>query len=182
MGGTSAGCTTDNFLMFRGVELPFRTTVLSAFLRFDFHGELNKSAAITTAITAKDAQSPSLPTDCTPGSPPCCRGDTASWGPRTTAAGTWTGADVPNGLAQGDPFETVDIAAVIQELVDAWDYSGPGGADMLVFVHSTGAGVNQNVRWKAFDAAGFDPPLLHVEYTGGQVFSPGPRQSFLLVG
>ena len=149
------------FFHFTSVAIPVGATITAATLsvRHASSGSTSYSGE-TLDVSAEDEDSPARPTESY--SPPYDGIDDTL----TTAKATWTlGA-----MVDGTWYESPDISAVIQELVDRGGWAS--GNDINMFLHNASTGGNWNARWYAHDQGTGYEPKLEITYTEPDTTAP----------
>jgi hypothetical protein len=149
--GTSVGITYKNALRFQNVTIPIGATITTAYITFCLL-IANETPAGYSNIYFEKAATPTQVSSNTDG-------DSRSLSSAYVAV-------LPP--ATGTTWNTGDIKNIIQELVDAYDYSA--GAAMQAIVVGTGSGAHSiwqcsyeyDRNWGNTHA---DAPKLHIEYT-----------------
>lgn len=144
------------FFHFTSVALPVDATITAATfsVRFASSGSASYSGR-TLDVSAEDEDSPARPTTVS----------SVLDAVLTTANSTWTLGAMTNGTW----YESPDISAVIQELVDRGSWAS--GNDINMFLHNAdSSGGNWNARWYAHDYGSGYEPKLDITYTedGGE--------------
>lgn len=135
--------------------------IFARFLNVDINGTINsagirlrssaiQSNTVNLRISAEDAANPTAP------------GSIADANARviTTAVVDWT----PGNWTSGPYFESPDISAIIQELVDSFTYDGTQAIN--IFVKNNASADNQFRQARSYDHDSVNsPPILRIDYT-----------------
>lgn len=153
-GEDSANWIYTSFMRWAGVTIPAGATITAAYISF-YHYDQAGSPATCKIYFAKAAN----PAAVSSYSDYTSRAKTTAYVNIGTGSGTWWNSD--------------SLVSIIQELVDAYDYSS--GAAMLAFVVGANAGSGNNYyRAYGYDGDSAKAPKLHIEYTeaagGGNPF------------
>lgn len=133
------------FMRWSGVTIPAGATITAAYISF-YHYDQAGSPATCKIYFAKAAN----PAAVSSYSDYTGRAKTTAYVNIGTGSGTWWNSD--------------SLVSIIQELVDAYDYSA--GAAMLAFVVGANAGSGNNYyRAYGYDGDAAKAPKLHIEYT-----------------
>lgn len=151
-GRDSGGNRYDVFLVFRNVVIPSGATITSAFVRFVRGSTVGSLASHQYDVYASDeAASITAPAS-----------GTYPWGKtQTTAKVDW------DSWTDAASFDTPDISAVIQELVDTYAGTYAAGGDVcLLFEHmSSQSGGENRISGIAVEHATLAPARLYVTWT-----------------
>jgi len=148
-GKDSNGYSYGLWLLFTGVTIPAGATITASYITFN-HNSIAGSPA--GKLYFEKAANPSIPSSY------------ADFGakPRTTNY-----INVTSGTGE---WNTDSINAILQELVDAYDYSS--GSNMQVLVVQNVASKNNYYLPKSWDNDNSLAPELHIEYTEGNSIVP----------
>lgn len=139
----------DVYLRFLNVTIPKGATINSALVRF-VCGVVVGTTVVRTNITGEDVDSASQCTSCA---------DVAGRA-RTTALEAWDNVPI---WTLGAEYDTVDIADIIQEIVDRAGWVS--GNDVNIFVDNDGSGSGAYRHPSHWDNVTYNPPQLRVTYT-----------------
>lgn len=150
------------FMRWTGVTIPAGATITAAYISF-YHYDTVGSPA-TCKIYFEKAANPAAVTSY---SDYTGRTKTTAYTNISTGSGTW--------------WNSGSIVSIVQELVDAYDYSS--GAATQAFVVGANAGSGNNYyRAYGYDSDPAKAPILHIEYTeaaaGGSLIIPIHRRRF----
>lgn len=151
VGHSSAGATGsfDAFFRFPNVTIPNGATIKSAKLRWMPQGYNNTGQS--TELAAVDAADPAAPTD------------VASFNALTPTTARVDYDPSAAGVPVDVETETPDLTAIIQELVDSYDYSG--GAAIIILWLDDGSSTDAVVRpYSAYSPESDFPPVLEITY------------------
>lgn len=141
------------FAKFAGVTIPAGATITAAYISIYIHTKVGTTSACK--IYFEDAANPAAPTTAA-----SVNGRT-----KTTAYVSYTPPGSYGWSNSGD------ISAIIQELVDSYDYSA--GKSMLLLLMGAGSGLNYSTiqTYETSDAT--TGPKLHIDYTVPSDFTIG---------
>ena len=149
IGRHSGGEAYQGFARFTGITIPAGSTIDTAYISL-----LQTSVAgvdtIYLKIAAEDADNPSAPTTAPDGAGRALTTARVDWDPASWSANTW--------------YDSPDISAVIQELVDSYTISGDA---IQIFILDDGSANDDNRSVRTYDHAAGNGPKLHIEYTEG---------------
>lgn len=147
------------WLRFTGVVIPQGATITAAYIKI-YTCTYPGSGTTDTKIYADDQANPVSPGDA---ADHCGR-------TRTTQGVAWNQEFIANQWHQSP-----NIAAVIQELVDSYDFSS-GAAIQILWDNKATSGIKY-VDFNSYDEP-LKPPQLHIEYTlAGVTVSPSPASA-----
>lgn len=155
------------FFHFTDVPIPFEATITAATFSVRHYSSGSDSySGKTLDVSAEDDDSPARPT---------WASDVID-APLTEAKATWTLGSMVNGTW----YESPDISAVIQELVDRDGWVS--GNDINMFLHNADDSAGDwNARWYAHDSGSGYEPKLEITYTEEAAGETNIPQSFSLV-
>ncbi|MEJ2175884.1 MAG: hypothetical protein P8Y76_13515 [bacterium] len=152
-------------IRFNGLTIPQLATVSSAYIQFQVDEASSGPIALTIRAEAADSAASFSPT-----------ADVLSRTPTAMSVG-WSPPDWPIVGARADAQRTIDLAAVIQEVVDR-----PGwgiGNSLVILITGSGTRVAES-----YDGDANGAPLLHLEYIISEQQAPsvdaGPDQTITL--
>jgi hypothetical protein len=140
--GASSGTVRNLFIRFAGVTIPAGSKIVSAYMSFYFYDSAETPPEC--ALYFEDAANPSAVKSRTDGNGRVKT--TASIGITSPTSGTW--------------WNSNDISAIIQELVDSYDYSSGSAMQCIINGGSPYSG-------EVYSCDYSDPalaPKLHIEY------------------
>jgi len=153
--GASFGFVRNLFIRFTGVTIPAGSKIVSAYMSFYFYGSTGTPPEC--ALYFEDAANPSAVTSHNDGNRRVKT--TASIGITSPTSGTW--------------WNSNDISAIIQELVDSYDYSSGSAMQCIINGGSPDSG-----EVYSCDYSGTRAPKLHIEYASGDHRSSSFRGMF----
>lgn len=142
------------FMRFTGVTIPVGSIITAACLSTKFGGSGGTIPACT--LYFEDAADPAAPTTAAD----------ANGRTKTTASMSYT----PPGYNSGNWSNSNDFSAIIQELVDSYDYSA--GKSMQILVIGAGSKTNYGACLSYDYSGNVSGPKLHIEYTDPSAY-PG---------
>ena len=154
--GTSFGFVRNLFIRFAGVTIPAGSKIVSAYMSFYFYDSTGTPPEC--ALYFEDAANPSAVTSRTDGDGRVKT--TASIGITSPTSGTW--------------WNSNDISAIIQELVDSYDYSSGSAMQCIINGGSPDSGEFCSCDYSVPALA----PKLHIEYASGDHRSSSFRGMF----
>lgn len=149
-----------NGLRFQGVSIPKDATILNAYIEFQAHASDSGGASIDSKITGEASDNPSTFT--TDANNISSRAD-------TSAAVYWR---YPHTWVDGINYRTINIAPIVQELVDRSGWSA-GNAMVFKFVSNSGQAYRRQGRsYDYTPQTASTMPRLYISYassTSGQI-------------
>jgi len=137
------------WLLFTGVTIPAGATITDSYITFNHKLTTGSPAG---KLYFEKAANPSIP---------------SSYDNFVAKTRTTNYIDVTSGTGQ---WNTASINAILQELVDAYDYSS--GSNMQVLVDQNVASKYNYYLPKSWDNDNSLAPKLHIEYTDGNSIVP----------
>jgi hypothetical protein len=149
-------------LRFVDIPIPQSGTIFSAYIEFEVDETKGGTASVNVIIDgqlAPDAE-PFVNT-------PFNISNRPSW---TTAVVKWS---VPNWTTVNDKFQTPDISAIIQEIVNQGDWAS--GSALVLTIQDDPCNPSLGVRCaEAYEGEAAAAPLLHIEYGRPIAVAPTP--------
>jgi hypothetical protein len=148
--GDIYGAFMSAFIRFPSVTISNGATIDSA--KLILGGSSGSANTVNVNIRANDATNPAAPTT----NAECVNPN------RTTVSVDW---DSITAFSAGTDYDTPDISAIVQELVNSYDYSS--GAAMVFYLENDGSSSGAGRIFYSYNYGASDAPVLHVEYTEG---------------
>ena len=146
------GITFNSVMNFGALNIPHGATINSGYLSLYADSIVGTLADCHTQIRALDADAPSMPANCAD----------CNSAAKTTAKTDWD----PAAWVDGTQYNSPDIAAVIQELVNRPGWSS--GNTLIIFWYDDGSdtGASNYLKADSWDEGDHShTPTLHVDYT-----------------
>ena len=135
----------STYMRWTGVTIPVGATITAAYISFYHYDQAGSPA--TCKIYFEKAANPAAVTSY---SDYAGRTKTTAYTNISTGSGTW--------------WNSGSIVSIVQELVDAYDYSSGAAMQAIVVGANAGAG-NNYYKAYGYDSDPAKAPILHIEYT-----------------
>ncbi len=144
----------SSYYRFASVTIPAGSTITSSYISLNYS---NTYGNPLTKVSADDQATPAAPSS----------GADQDGRTRTTNKVDWDGGLVPGWN------NSPSLNAVIQELVNSYDYSG--GAPIQILHDNDGSASGDNwLEGRAYEWSTASAPILHIEYTAAAGWQPRP--------